>query len=855
MLQLRLGRSNNPRLGGTPIAMAILLAGAAMPAQGADHEVLGAASGEQSQPAQQGQEIFVTAPPLFPDIQPERNLDSTAIESYDVSTVDELLQELQAELGEEEPLIVVNGVRVDNINDIAALPIEVIRNLQVLPHGSAVRLGGTSSQRVFSLTLKHDLRSATVTAAPKFATEGGWHTVRAEGIVTRVHGPFRANIALRARDESSLLESGRGIIQPLPRLPFALTGNVVGFPDTSGEIDPLLSAIAGETVTVTPVPPESAPTLGDFASGANEPAFMDNGEFRTLRPSNRNYDLNGTVSTQLAPWLKGTATLHFTRNTSRSLRGLPGALFVLAATNSASPFSTDVGLAYYGPDPLHFRSVYETGDGNISLNANWGAWTGSFYARHSESTNRTQSERPAQFGFIPLNDTIDPFTTDLSDIIALRTDRTSSHNLVTKTDLILTGPALQLPAGPVVATIEGWLTWNSLHSESTFGPFGIGNFRRDEQAFRAALEVPLTSRENGAAPALGDIDANAEYSRTHYSDAGNLDHYALGLTWEPTQALRLHGSVEQAEAPASIQLLGNPVTVSTGVRTFDPLTGDTVDVSQITGGNPDILPQTTKLWRAGALVRLVPKLNLQLDGEYTDTDIRNFVSSLPEASAAVMLAFPERFIRNPDGVLTIVDLRPVNFDSEHEKRLRWGLSMNARLGGGAPTQASTRKPPQRAPTTYLQLSASHTVVFSDVITIRPGLPPVDLLGGGAIGIGGGRLRHQLDGTAAITSGGLGARLGVTWRGASELDSRINGTTDTLRFSPVFIVNLRIFADGKRLLPHSEWAKGLRLSINVLNATNDRQNVRDSLGNTPLQYQPAYRDPIGRTVEIEFRKVF
>jgi outer membrane receptor protein involved in Fe transport len=147
------------------------------------------------------------------------------------------------------------------------------------------------------------------------------------------------------------------------------------------------------------------------------------------------------------------------------------------------------------------------------------------------------------------------------------------------------------------------------------------------------------------------------------------------------------------------------------------------------------------------------------------------------------------------------------------------------------------------------------MVFSDKILIRPGLDPVDLLGGGAIGIGGGRVRHQVDGTAGITSGGLGARIGVAWRGPSTLESRIGGTTDTLHFSPVFVFNLRAFADMKRLFPKSRVARGLRLSLDVINLTNDRQRVRDSFGNTPLQYQPAYRDPIGRTIEFEIRKVF
>ena len=162
--------------------------------------------------------------------------------------------------------------------------------------------------------------------------------------------------------------------------------------------------------------------------------------------------------------------------------------------------------------------------------------------------------------------------------------------------------------------------------------------------------------------------------------------------------------------------------------------------------------------------------------------------------------------------------------------------------------------PPRALSTRLQLTVNDTLVFQDEIRIRPGLGSVNLLEGGAIGIAGGRVRHQLDGTAAVTSGGLGARIGVAWRGRSTLESRLGGDIDTLRFSPLLSVNVRAFADAARLLPHERWAETLRLSLNVLNLTHDHQAVRDSRGNTPLQYQPAIRDPIGRTVELELRKV-
>ena len=835
----------------------MLLASAAAPAWAANDGSSGEGSAAQSGPGQTSpQDIIVTGEALFPDTRAERNLDPTAIESYGVSTVDELLAELQAEFGDDEiPLILINGQRLTDADDIGAFPIEVLRNLQVLPRGTAVKLGGTSGQRVVSLTLNRDVRTVTTTVAPKYATDGGWHSLRGEGIFTKVHGSTRANVALRMRDESRLLESERGIIQPNPFKPFALGGNVIGFPNPTGEIDPLLSALAGEIVTVAPIPSVSAPTLAGFAAGANDPAITDIGRFRTLRPSSTNYDLNGTFSTQIAPWLSGTATLRLNRNISHSLRGLPSAVFVLAETNPASPFSRDVGLAFYGADPLRSRSKSDGGEGNVTLNATFGQWICTFNAKHSDSRSVSTSMR-ALGDSIPLPDSVNPFATPVDDLIVIRRDRFMSRNIVDASQLTLTGPVVQLPAGPLTATVEGRLGWNRLHTTSTTDLINpTRKFRRSEQGVRGALDIPLTSRASGFGAAAGDISANAEYSLVNFSDAGTLDHYALGLTWEPVPAVRLRGAIERTEIPAIVQLLGDPVILTPDVRTFDPLTGETVDVTQIIGGNPALKPQTTKLWRVGGLLRLVPRLNLQLDAEYTDTDVRNFVSSLPDSSAAIMLAFPERFVRDAGGNLTTVDLRPVNFDSDHEKRLRWGLSMNAKLGGGQQLPAARGTPRRRTPTTYLQLSANHTVVFSDTIVIRPGLDRVDLLGGGAIGIGGGRLRHQVDGTAAITKGGLGARIGVTWRGPSTLKSQISGVTDTLRFSPVFLFNLRAFADMKQVFPRSKMARGLRLSVDVINLTNDRQRVRDSFGNTPLQYQRAYRDPIGRTIEFEIRKVF
>ena len=828
--------------------LAALLSTAALPAQ-ADF-----AASAAPRTALDSPEIIVIGPQLFRDVRPERDLDEAAISGYGIGTVDELVAEIQGELGEQdEPVFVVNGQRVFDLDEIGAFPVEVLRQVQVLPRGSATRVGGSPGQRVVSLTLHRKVRSATVTVAPRLATEGDWNSVRGEAILTSINGPTRANLALRVRDDSALLESERDIVQLAPRLPYAARGNVIAYPDLSGEIDPLLTDAAGTEVVVAPIPSGTTPSLSDFAAAANVPAVTDLGEFRTLSPKARSYELSASYNRPLASWLSASATVRLARSDSESRLGLAQGLFELGPDNPFSPFSTSVGLAALrGGDPLRYRSRRDSGAAALTLNATIGRWQASLNARHSEVDEDSSTERSGNAP-ITIADDVNPFAVDLGALIAVTRDKAALRSHSNSGQLTLIGPALKLPAGDLLATLEARVGTSALDSTSSFsGTEASRHIRRSEQSVRGAIEVPIASRRNQFLGAIGELGATAEYSRVHFSDAGLLQFHSFGLTWEPVPTLRFRGAIEKLQEPASIELLGGPVVVTPLARTFDVLRGETVDVELISGGNPFLLPQTTRTRRLSGLWRLAPSLGLQVNAEYSDIATRNFVSSLPPASSAVVLAFPDRFVRDSDGDLVSVDLRPVNFAGHRQKLLRYGFSLNTPIGGG--NAIATPGRPVR-PQTRLQLTANHNIVFTDTIRIRDGLDPVDLLGGGAIGIGGGRTRHQVDATASVTSGGLGFRLGANWRGGNALESRIDGTDSRLHFSPLLIINAKAFADADRLLPKTRWTSGLRFSVNVFNLTGQRQHVTDDAGDTPLQYQPAYRDPIGRSIELEVRKVF
>jgi hypothetical protein len=157
----------------------------------------------------------------------------------------------------------------------------------------------------------------------------------------------------------------------------------------------------------------------------------------------------------------------------------------------------------------------------------------------------------------------------------------------------------------------------------------------------------------------------------------------------------------------------------------------------------------------------------------------------------------------------------------------------------------------------LQISFYHTWFFRDDILTKQGGPRLDLLDGGTTGSGGGQPRHELELQVGMTNNGIGARFSGQWESATTVTGGVGTATGDLHFSSLATANFRLFADlGQQpsLVKH-RWARGMRVTLAVTNIFDSRQHVHDATGATPLSYQPAYLDPLGRTVKISLRKLF
>ena len=744
--------------------------------------------------------IVVTGQRLVFGVVPERTLDEDYISGYGLGTIGELLEEITAENGEtpDEPVILVNGEPVAGLTQIEDFPPEAIEEVQVLPRGSGTRVGASPDRRVYNIVLK---RSADIFAARtslRVATEGGFSSKRGDLSYTNIRGSRRINGALRLRGESALTEAERDIIQP------------EGSPD-------------------------------------------DLGRFRTLVPTNDNIRGSLSVADKLAPWLNGSAAASLSGTRRDSLFGL----------------SED-------DRPLRGRSRSLTGDAEFSLNATPGEWLISLLGNYDYDRRRTVNEQ------------------------VLGESRTRATATTAALDLTASGPIVELPAGDLRLTVGGSLTRDALSGQQELnGLVTRDGYRQWTRSATGGLEIPLASAD--FLPELGRLTANLQATVSHVSGIGSLSNQTYSLTWQPADWIRLLGSVTTGKTPPSVELLSDPILETTGVRYFDPLRDETVDVTQISGGNPDLSASQAANRRLSMTLKPLRKVPLQITADYSEARNRDVVTALPQASDLILLAFPERFVRDPvTGVLTGVDIRPVQFAKENRRELRYGFNLNLPLGGEPAVESGLEDEPEepralerprsddgaerggrgrvaegrpraggrergfrggggrrgggRGP--RLQFNLSHTIALESELLISEGLDPIDLLSRGAIGLGGiTRPRHQLNFSAGYAERGRGIRL--TGQHKSQSFLRLTGGEDTqvLRFSPLTTFNLRAFTELGRYVPDVDFLKGARLSLSIANIFDRRQKVTDEGGVTPLAYQPGYRDPIGRTFEIELRKTF
>ncbi len=238
-----------------------------------------------------------------------------------------------------------------------------------------------------------------------------------------------------------------------------------------------------------------------------------------------------------------------------------------------------------------------------------------------------------------------------------------------------------LPAGEASATFKAGFDLNDIASVSRRSTGNTDtDLSRDRLVGQANIDLPVF--DDGP---IGDLSVNANGQLEELSDFGTLRTYGYGFNWTPVKAVRLIGSVTQQDGAPTIQDLGNPVLVTPNQRVIDLVTGRTVDVTRVTGGNPDLLANDRRVMKLGLTLRPIDGTDLTLLGTYTDTRTDNPTGTFPVATPEIEAAFPDRFSRDAAGNLTRIDSRPVNFAESRQRAFRWGFNWSETLEAPPPT--------------------------------------------------------------------------------------------------------------------------------------------------------------------------
>lgn len=781
------------------------------------------------------------------EIPPVVELSEQDIASFGASSVQDLLEAISSQTsssrgrGSGRPVVLINGQRTSGFREIRDLPPEAIRTVQVFPEELALQYGYRPDQRVINFILKDNYTGVSASVEYGVPTQGGQGRSELETTLTRIGKTSRININLEWQNNTAITESERDIIQ----------------------------TAAGDLVNL--------------------------GDFRTLVAPSDNVELNANYSRTFDNGMALSLNGGYVYDRSRGLQGLPNGTLQVAGDPLFRYFTE------YGP--LNRVQETNTAQTGLTLNGNLGEWRWSLTSDYTRAQTNTDTDRSGDISALQTAidaGLVDPRVDDFGNLLgAPVTDSARVVNQTLNNLATISGSLLALPSGTVTTTVRAGYNREDLDSRETRrGVLATTSLGRDKLSTGINIDIPLADENIDVVEAIGKLSVNGNLGYADLSDFGGLVEYGFGLNWEPVDGLVFTASAIGEEAAPGITQLGNPVIITPDVTTFDFVTGQTVLAAITTGGNPALLAEKRRDIKLAVNYRPEWLDGFSFLGEYFRNNSTNVASSFPLLTPEIEVAFPDRVTRDPSGQLVAIDRRPVNYANVRSERIRYGIDFSKRFGerrgdgpgrpnrparaagaaapggeprgekpadGAQPEGGRAERPAGRRGGPGMggrprggrwQVSAYHTIRLQDRILIRPGVDELDLLNGSAVGSSGGSPRHEFEINGGWFNNGIGFRLD----GKHQVATRVNGglTGSDLRFSDLTTFNLRLFVnldDRGSLTEKLPFLKGSRIAFKVDNIFNDIQTVRDGSGLVPLSYQPGYLDPVGRYVEIDFRKRF
>jgi outer membrane cobalamin receptor len=166
-------------------------------------------------------------------------------------------------------------------------------------------------------------------------------------------------------------------------------------------------------------------------------------------------------------------------------------------------------------------------------------------------------------------------------------------------DALGSGPVFRFYGGPAKASLGGSFRAEQFKSyEFTASPMARISLQRQVASAYGEILLPYVGDAN-AQPWTRRLEVSAAFRYDHYSDFGSTSNPKVGWLWEPVTGFRIRGTFGKSFQAPFLSQFGSPITSDTTLIPDSLVPNGRADILEISGGNPKLLPQTSKSITAG----------------------------------------------------------------------------------------------------------------------------------------------------------------------------------------------------------------------------------------------------------------
>jgi len=384
-------------------------------------------------------------------------------------------------------------------------------------------------------------------------------------------------------------------------------------------------------------------------------------DYRTLQAATKDLTINGTYARPLGERMSG------------SLNG------VIETSQRESNVGRALAAGIAGADsigPLQRSADSQTGHLGFTVSRDQGRSMWTLTGNYDHVFSRTLTDRPY--------DTEENL--DEQFALGVPADQQRSYSDTGTIDLLYNGPVVTLPSGDISLTTRvGGSTSNyrstALRDQNDDGVMDVINGRahRDIVSGMVNINIPIAGGGTPLQEVIGRLNANLNANVQRLSDAGTIRTFSVGLNWQPRPGLSIMGNMRDEETAATPQQLGDAPVVTENVPIFDYVLGKTAIVQTISGGNSGLDTARARNYRLGINYQIAQDPQLNFSFELNHNRTTGGIVTLPGVTTLTQAAFPTRFLRDDDGELTRVDLRPINIGEQTRTQIRWGFNFSKQL--------------------------------------------------------------------------------------------------------------------------------------------------------------------------------